>query len=405
MNSLLESPPTGIQEYGDPTVVANLMNEHRFGRMMVIAQTMASAALIPDHLLGKKKGQNFEYFTADEIRANCFLIVNQSFRWGMDPFAVMPETYVVGGKLGYQGKLVAALVNALANLEGRLSYTFSGTKGNDDFTITVSGQFKGASAPVTVEVSVGQAKTDNQMWRKDPEQKLVYTGATKWARRWCPEIILGILTDDDAEQMEMRDVTPRGEQTPQKVITGGTAAPEGEKKPARGKAAAKEAEAATTAEAAPELPSRDEMTKAIKARMREIKIGLPVAENRCRDAGLLKAGQTFVGTSDAELYAIYSKLEVLGEPVEAPVQFLAFYENHAVTRSPEGAEKPWTMYKLRFTVEETSEFREAVTFSSTIGAILDKLEGAEPLLLTVKAGEKGDTIESLELAPTTGGEA
>lgn len=193
---------------------------------------------------------------------------------------------------------------------------------------------------------------------------------------------------------EMRDVTPKGEGTPQKVITGGTAQ-EAEKKSLRGKATAKEAEAATPAQ---ELPSRDEMTKAIKGRMKEIKIGLPVAETRCREAGLLKAGQTFVGTNDEELYAIYSNLAALGEAAEAPAPFAAIYENHTVTRSPEGAEKPWTMFKLRYTLTETSEFKEAVTFSSTIGKLLDTFDGAEPLMLVVEAGEKGDTIKSLELS-------
>lgn len=413
MNNTLTHPAnSGLQEYSDPIVVANLMNEQRFGRMMIIAETMASASLIPDHLLGKKKGQNFEYFTAAEIRANCFLIVNQSFRWGMDPFAVMPETYVVGGKLGYQGKLIAGLVNSMANLEERLSYEFKGNKGSDDFTVIVSGKFRGAPAPVTVEVSVGQAKTDNQMWRKDPEQKLVYTGATKWARRWCPEIILGIMTDDDAEQIEMRDVTPR-EQTATKVITGG--AKESPKAAAKEKTAPQSSPVETEATPAGvhDLPSREEMSAAIKSRMKEPKIGLPVAERRCREAGLLKTGQTFQGTSNDELFAIYSNLDVINpQPQEAgPAEqtesevIHAFYENHAVTRSLENAERKWTCWKLRYSKAGESDTLEAVTFSSTIGAQLDMLEGAEAILLTVKTTEKGDQIESLELAPKVGGAA
>lgn len=392
---------TALQEYSDPTVVANLMNEQRFNRMMIIAQTMASAALIPEHLLGRKKGGVLQYFTADEIRANCFLIVNQAFRWGMDPFAVMPETYVVGGKLAYQGKLIAGLVNSLANLEERLSYEFTGTKGKDDFTVTVSGKFKGAPAPVTVQVSVGQAKTDNQMWIKDPEQKLVYTGATKWARRWCPEIILGIMTDDDADQMEMRDVTPRNTE-PVKVITGGT-----------GKASKEKPEpqkAAATVETTPAeiFPSREEMTKAIKSRMKELKIGLPLAETKFRAANLLKAGQTFVGTTDAELFAISTNLDILDPLQEATVEpsvIHAFYQNHAVSRSAEGAERKWTCWKLRYQVAGEDDICEAVTFSSTLGAQLDMLEGAEAILLTVESGEKGNTLKSLELAPTVGGAA
>ncbi|WP_153811571.1 hypothetical protein [Terrimicrobium sacchariphilum] len=161
---------------------------------------MAAASLLPEHLWRNKQG----VFEPEQVRGNCFLIVNQSVRWGMDPFAVMPETYVVGGKLAYQGKLIAAVVNARAGLEGRLKYEFKGKKGSDDFTITVSGKFPGDEEASELSLSVGEAKTGNDMWRKDPEQKLVYSGAVKWARRYCPEIVLGVVTDDDIERMNER---------------------------------------------------------------------------------------------------------------------------------------------------------------------------------------------------------
>jgi hypothetical protein len=56
-------------------------------------------------------------------------------------------------------------------------------------------------------LSVGQAKTSNKMWTSDPDQKLVYSGATKWARRHCPEIMLGVLTDQDLEVMRENSPT------------------------------------------------------------------------------------------------------------------------------------------------------------------------------------------------------
>jgi len=180
--------------------LAHLFDTARFDHLYRIAGAMAAASLIPEHLWRNKHVE----FSPEQVKANCFLIVNQSIRWGMDPFAVMPETYVVGGKLAYQGKLIAAVVNARAGLEGRLKYDFTGRKGTDDFTITVSGLFPGDGEPSTISLSVGEAKTGNDMWRKDPEQKLVYSGAVKWARRYCPEIVLGVVTDDDIERINER---------------------------------------------------------------------------------------------------------------------------------------------------------------------------------------------------------
>lgn len=168
----------------------DLMDTAKFDHCWRIAQAMGKASLIPKHL----KGSDIE-----QTVANCFLVVNQSLRWKLDPFAVAPETYEVGGKLGYQGKLIAAVINTRAGLADKLSYTFSGKRGTDEYEVTVSGRFADEEAPRTVSVSVGQAKTQNQMWTRDPEQKLVYTGSIRWARRHAPEIIMGIMTDDDLD--------------------------------------------------------------------------------------------------------------------------------------------------------------------------------------------------------------
>lgn len=331
----MSNQPTTLA-IADPPAVANLMNAGRFNQMMMIAQTMATAALIPEHLLGRKKGGTLEYFTADEIRANCFLIVNQAFRWGMDPFAVMPETYVVGGKLGYQGKLVAAVVNGLANLEERLTYKFDGQPGSDDYTITVSGKIRGESEPRTVSVRVGSVKTDNSMWKKDPEQKLVYTGATKWARRHCPEIILGILTDDDLDLAEPRQTTGRvvsqaeNPYGPAENIE--AAKPEkSAAKPAKAKPEPTATAPAPAAESAPveivqdaetdgvERPSVTDMVDDIRSACAERNISTGEATRRYRAAGLIPTGKKFADLTDDELFEVWKvRCDALDE--QAPTE-------------------------------------------------------------------------------------
>lgn len=181
----------------DDGPAAHLFDTARFEQMQRIARAMGASNLIPEHLQGA---------TTEQTSANCLMVVNQAVRWRMDPYAVAPESYVVTkkgslarGKLAFQGKLVAAVVNTRAGLVGRLSYTFEGA--GDGRTVTVSGQFDNEDEPRTITLSVKQAKTDNTMWRTDPDQKLVYSGVTKWARRHCPEVMLGVLTDDDLDRM------------------------------------------------------------------------------------------------------------------------------------------------------------------------------------------------------------
>lgn len=205
MSSALAPAPerqTGIatrRVVEDDGPIAFLMDTARFEHLQRIALVMANSSLLPNHLRYEKGNANNPLLPAEVIAANCFRIVNQAMRWNFDPFAIIDETYMVGGKLGYQGKLVAAVVNARAGLNGRLNYEFDGQ--GDNLTITVIGTFKNDATERSLTLRVGDAKTDNQMWRKDPEQKLVYSGVVKWARRFCPEVVLGVVTDDDLDRM------------------------------------------------------------------------------------------------------------------------------------------------------------------------------------------------------------
>ena len=152
------------------------------------ARTRAASSLVPKHLRGK---------TADETTANVFRVQVQAELWGMDPWSVIDESYVVHGKLAYQGKLVAALVNTRAGLRKPLTYEFEGT--GDSREVTVTGIDQDGEL-LQVKLTVKQAKTDNEMWRKDPDQKLCYSGAIRWARRHRPEIVMGVAIVDELEE-------------------------------------------------------------------------------------------------------------------------------------------------------------------------------------------------------------
>lgn len=183
---------------------ANLFDTRKFDQCYRVARAMAEMSILPDHLKTAGSGNNRTFLPKSQVVANCFRIVNQAVRWEMDPYAIVDETYVVGGKLGYSGKLVAGVVNSRARLLGRLHYSHDGT--GDAMTVTVTGRFKDDPEQVCkVTLSVKDAKTDNQMWKKDPEQKLCYSGAIKWARRYCPEVVLGVLTDDDVDKIVYGD--------------------------------------------------------------------------------------------------------------------------------------------------------------------------------------------------------
>lgn len=180
--------------------VIPVLDTSKFEHMQRIAMVMARCAYVPKDLT---KGDDMESRVA-----NCFLVVNQAVRWGMDPFALAQTAYFVSGKIGFEGKTIAAAINSDPRLKGRLDYVFEGA--GDKLTITVSGTFRDTGATKTITGSVSQWKTNHGLWGKDNEQQLVYRGTRQWARRWMPDRLLGIYSADELDDIAARDV-PTGQ--------------------------------------------------------------------------------------------------------------------------------------------------------------------------------------------------
>ena len=151
-----------------------------------LSEIMAKCATLPKHLQGKP--------------SDCFRIVVQAGKWGMDPFAVAECTSVVHGKLCYEGKLVNAVLHSMGAIEGRLEYEIEG-KG-EGASITVIGTPKGSKKAVSLGGTVKQWRTRSSAWDTDPESMLVYRGTRQWARLYAPEALLGVYTPDEIRPFE-----------------------------------------------------------------------------------------------------------------------------------------------------------------------------------------------------------
>lgn len=153
------------------------------GDAMRLADMMATAKLVP---VGLQKSP-----------ADCLMVIQQAVRWQMDPFAVAQECSVIQGKLMHSGKLVAAVVNARGKLAERLRFDYEGV--GDNRTIKVSGRMEGETSPREVTVKLKDARTNNAMWVKQPDQQLMYHGSRVWARRHTPELMLGVYSPEEFE--------------------------------------------------------------------------------------------------------------------------------------------------------------------------------------------------------------
>ena len=167
--------------------------------VMEMAKLMAvSAQAVPKHLRGEP--------------GMCLGICIQAIEWRLSPFAVANKSYVVNDRLAYESQLLHSVVEARAPIVGRLRCSYEGQNG--DRTCTVTGLFEGESEPheyTTPKVKDIKVK-NSPLWTSDTDQQLWYYGSRAWARKWCPDVLLGIYTPEEVEQFpageEARDVTP-----------------------------------------------------------------------------------------------------------------------------------------------------------------------------------------------------
>src|SRR4051812_4778693 len=167
-----------------------VLDTGRFEQMQRIAAIMSRSPLVPDTLRGNADGygrdRKLVLHEPEVILANCFLVVNQAVRWNMDPFAVAQCCSVIHGRLMYEGKLVAAVLDE--KLGVKLEYEFNDRTG-EDFGVRVIGPPVRDYARV-VEGTVGQWKTMRQgsPWLEPANhaRQLRYRGAREWARAFEP---------------------------------------------------------------------------------------------------------------------------------------------------------------------------------------------------------------------------
>lgn len=194
--------------------ISILTNGELFSRLQSLSSVMAnSGEFVPAHFRGKPDA--------------CMAVVMQAARWGLDPFAVAQKTHIVSGTLGYEAQLVNAVINTMAPTKDRLHYEWFGTweniigkfvektsgKGNKYIApdwdlkdeagvgIRVWATLKGEDEPRELEILLSQAQVRNStLWASDPRQQLAYLATKRWARLYCPDVILGVYTPD--EQIE-----------------------------------------------------------------------------------------------------------------------------------------------------------------------------------------------------------
>lgn len=162
-----------------------------------MAQYMAkSDSLIPAHLRGNVGA--------------CMGVIMDAVDWKMNPFKLARMHMVVNGVGSYMSQAITAVMNSRAPIKGRLMPTFSGEGPNLVCTVkatTDDGQELEYVSPAVKDID----PKNSPLWKSDVRQQLSYYSFRAFARRYFPDLLMGVYDPEEAAQAsrEMRDITPK----------------------------------------------------------------------------------------------------------------------------------------------------------------------------------------------------
>lgn len=142
----------------------------------------------------------------------CLGIIMQAMRWKMDPFAVSQKAYVTKDKageevLGYEAQLVAAVILANSPIVGRPQYAYTGA--GLTRRCTISAVLRGDPEPKTYTTPEAAPIGRSPLWQTDLDQQLGYYAMRAWARKHCPDIIMGVYAIEEFDDGRAIEATAR----------------------------------------------------------------------------------------------------------------------------------------------------------------------------------------------------
>ena len=155
-----------------------------------IAKMMASANILPKQFAGNMP--------------NCLIALDMAVRLRMNPIAVMQSIYVVHGRPAWSATFMIASINKSGLFKTPLRYEFFGKPGTDDYgcvawALDHTGE-RLESSRITMKMAKdeGWYGKDGSKWKTMPEQMLRYRAASFFARVYCPELTMGMVTQEEA---------------------------------------------------------------------------------------------------------------------------------------------------------------------------------------------------------------
>lgn len=154
---------------------------------------LASTDLVPDTYRNKP--------------ANCLIALDAANRTGMSPLTVMQSLYIVKGRPVWSGQFCAAAINGCGKFTP-LEYVWSGEPNTMTWGCTAqavrranNSMCRGETITMQMAKNEGWLDKSGSKWKTMPRQMMMYRAAAFFARTYCPEVLLGIQTAEEVQDV------------------------------------------------------------------------------------------------------------------------------------------------------------------------------------------------------------
>lgn len=143
----------------------------------------------------------------------CMIALDLSQRCGINVLMLMQNMYIVHGRPGIEAKLVHALLNR-SGLFTPVEWKWDGdgkwenTACSAFATRLSDGKMLEMSIDWNTAVSEGWVGKKNSKWKTMPKQMFMYRSLSWFVKHYCPEILLGMSTVDELQDMGQDMETP-----------------------------------------------------------------------------------------------------------------------------------------------------------------------------------------------------
>jgi hypothetical protein len=186
------------QQQTEVQTLAGFHSKDGFELLQRMAKMLASSDLVPVQFKGNI--------------ANCVIGLEMAHRMNASPLAVMQNIYIVHGKPSWSAQFITAAINSTGHFSP-LRFRVEGS--GDQKTCTAWAIEKATGEQLEgPPVSIGMAKAEGwfekngSKWKTMPDLMLRYRAATFFGRLYAPEVLMGMKTQDEIEDISTSEISP-----------------------------------------------------------------------------------------------------------------------------------------------------------------------------------------------------